>query len=126
MSRFIDRLSEEDKAKANRWADERLHPKYETDIPPELYTIAELGFYYGWGAVESFYRGWIEDKDEEGNLVKLPFNLETAVAFTKAAQKFHYRHAIEQSNLTTVAVNLNEESIKNAFKVFNMIKDQIK
>ena len=125
MSRFIDRLSEADKEKAKQWVYDRQHPKYATDIPPELYTIAELGFYYGWGAVESFYRGWIEDRDEENNLIKLPFNLETAVAFTRAAQKFHYRHALEQSKLTTVAMNSDKSSIENAFKVANKMREEI-
>lgn len=125
MPRFIDRLSEEDKAKAAQWAKERKHPRHETDIPPEFYTIAELGFYYGWGAVEAFYRGWIGDKDDAGKLVKLPFTLDMAIAFNKAAQKFHYRHTLEQGKITTVAMNCNKESIESAFELANKMRQQV-
>ncbi len=29
-------------------------------IPPEVYLIAELGYYYGWGAIEAAKRGYVE------------------------------------------------------------------
>lgn len=103
MASLYESLSEEDRQKVDKWAEERKNPKHDTDIPPEFYTIAELGFYYGWGAVESFYRGYIESKDDQGNFEKLPFPLPLAMGFVKAAQKFHYRQIIDSGDIMAAA-----------------------
>lgn len=99
MASFLKSLSEKDQTKVAKWAEERLNPRHETDIPPELYTIAELGYYYGWGAVETFYRGYIESRDDDGKIIKLPFGLDLAIALCKAAQKVYYRKLVENGDI---------------------------
>ena len=118
MASLLEILSEEDRAKVNQWAEERRNPKHETDIPPEFYTIAELGYYYGWGAVESFYRGYIESKDDLGNFIKLPFGLELAMGFIKAAQKLHYRRILDNGDIIAAA-NLASHSKSYAKSVID-------
>jgi hypothetical protein len=69
-------------------------------INPELYVLAELGYYYGWGAVEAFKRGWIEDfREQDGRRLKCAFTLEEAVALCRAAQKVAYRKLLEEGDV---------------------------
>lgn len=127
MVKFSELLSEEDRKKSEQWAAERLSPKHKTEIPPEFYTIAELGYYYGWGAVEAFYRGYIEDWDEKGNRIKLAFPLSKAMGFIKAAKKFNYRRIVDEGDIMAAA-NISSRDTnyaKNAVKYSNKVRQTI-
>ena len=109
MANLIDLISAEDKAKVKRWADERFQPKYETDVPPEIYTMAELGYYYGWGAIEACLRGYYETSDATGKVKRVPLTPELMVALCKGAQKVKYRKALDEGEIA-MAANIGSHS----------------
>lgn len=110
MKRLQDILSNDDKAKVARWADERRNPKYDTEIPPEFYVAGQLGYYYGWQAVESFMRGYYFGVDDAGNTIQLEFSFETAVALIKAAEKVKYRQIVDEGRIHARENRLNFSS----------------
>lgn len=100
MPDLFDLLSEKDKEKVRGWAKQAKNPKYETEIPPEVYTVAEAGHYWGWSAIEAILRGYVESKDADGKLVKIPLTTETVVALCKAEKKLRYRELIDTGDMT--------------------------
>lgn len=128
MASLYESLSEEDRKKVDSWAEERKNPRHKTDVPHEFYTIAELGYYYGWGAVEAFYRGYIADYDEDGKLVKRPFTLPVAMGFIRAAKKFNYRRILDEGDINAVAgVAVHDKNYGNsAVKFANAMREEAK
>ena len=97
MARLYDVLSDADKAKVDAWAEERAHPKYETEIPPELYTIAEAGHYLGgWPAIEAVMRGYVTAEDEDGKPYKIRLTTGMVIGLCKAERKLRH-HALVAS-----------------------------
>lgn len=100
---LFDQLSEEDKAKVRSWADRAKNPRYDTDIPPELFIGAKLGVYYGWEARLTFGRGYSIGIDDDGKFVKIPYTFEEAVADVRAAEKIQYASMINSANFNASA-----------------------
>ena len=110
MSSFYATLNEEDKRTVDGWAEKARRSEYKRDIPYELYIKAQLGYFYGWQAMMAFARGYEIGVDDEGNYIKLPYTFEDAVADVKAAEKVHYRYAMESADFNA----LSDASIQNA------------
>lgn len=100
---LFDILKPEDQEKVKKWADARFKPQHDTDIPPELYTIAELGCYFGWGAVQDVLRGHIESRTKDDKVELIPLRLEMAVGLCRAARKVRYKQIIEEGDIATAA-----------------------
>lgn len=104
MPRLTDLLSEEDKAKVESWKDKSLNPEHETDIPPELYQMALHGFYFGFEAIETMFRGYIDSVDlNTGEPIKIPYDLETVIALNQAARKVAYRQIVDAGDIQAIA-----------------------
>lgn len=102
MPNLMDLMTDEDRQTVKRWAEERKHPKYKTDIPHAYYTFAQLGYYYGWEAVVDARRGYHIGVDDEGKITRLAFEYEDAVALIKAAEKVHYRLKLDEGDINAV------------------------
>lgn len=103
MPRLSELLNEQDRAKVEQWKEKSLNPEHDTDIPPELYQMALHGFYYGFGAIEAIFRGYIEAKDEAGNLKRIPYDLETVIALNQAGRKVAYRQIVDSGDIQAIA-----------------------
>lgn len=104
MPRLSELLSEQDKEKTKAWADKALNPEHETDIPPELYQMALHGFYFGFGAIEAIFRGYIDSVDQRtGKPIRIPYNLETVISLNQAARKVSYRQIIDAGDIQAMA-----------------------
>ena len=104
MPRLSELLSEQDKEKTKAWADKALNPEHETDIPPELYQMALHGFYFGFGAIEAIFRGYIDSVDQRtGEPIRIPYNLETVISLNQAARKVSYRQIIDAGDIQAMA-----------------------
>lgn len=128
MANLYDILSDEDKRKVDQWTEERKYSKHAREIPPELYTAAELGYYYGWEAKVAFARGYIIGIDDDGKLIKIPYTFKEAVADVRAARKVKYRQIIDSSEIT-VAANIssrNDKYAEGAVRFANKVKNEIK
>lgn len=90
MSSLYEVLSTEDRQKVDNWVQTRSNPQYDRDIPAEYYLAAELGYFYGWGAVEAFLRGYIKNTNKKAKTNDLAFTFEDAVGFVEAARKVHF------------------------------------
>lgn len=118
IKRLSDLLSEKDKAKVAEWTKKKLNPEHETEIPPELFTIAEAVYYGGWEAFRDIKRGYIESKDPvTGRPIDVPITLEEVVMINKACDKVWYKKLCEYGNMATIA-NISGMS-KRPDKVFN-------
>ena len=132
MSSFLEKLSAAYQEKVKKWAEDRERPRYETDIPSALYTAAELGLFYGWGATKAFLLGYIESKDFTGKEKQLNFNMELAVGLCKAAQKIRYREQLESSRFNAAAnmgmhdKNYASSTVKLTNAVANEVYKEIK
>ena len=106
---LFDQLNDEDKAKVRSWAERAKNPRYETDIPPELFIGAKLGVYYGWEARVAFGRGYILGVDDDGKFIKIPYTFEDAVADVLSAEKIYYNNMIANGDVIASA-NLSAKS----------------
>lgn len=128
MSNLLDLLSEEDRAKAQSAYEKRMAGdtsyRKEQKISPEIYLIAEFGYYYGWGAVEAAKRGYIEHFDEHtGERKKMILTLEEIAVLVEAARKVWYSKVLDTSRGSLVAVGSAMSknpgsSFKNGMKPF--------
>lgn len=103
MPRLSELLSEEDRAKVETWKNKATNPEYEPDIPPELYQMALHGFYYGFEAIKAILRGYIDATDDNGNPIKIPYDLETVVALNQAGRKVAYRQIVDAGDIQAMA-----------------------
>lgn len=103
MSSFYESLSKEDKRTVDGWAEKARNSQYKRDIPYELYIKAQLGYFYGWDAMMAFARGYEIGIDDDGKYIKLPYTFEDAVADVKAAEKVHYRYAMENADFNALS-----------------------
>lgn len=103
MANLYDLLSDADKAKVDSWQVERMNPKREPDIPPELYTIAEAGYYWGWAAIEAIMRGYVEKTNDKGEPEKIILTMKDVIALCRAAKKVEYRSMLENGRISTAA-----------------------
>lgn len=99
MPDLFELLSEKDKEKVRGWAKQAMNPKHETEIPPEVYIIAEAGHYWGWSAIEAIIRGYIEMKNDAGKTIRHKLTTETVVALCKAERKLRYRELIDNGDM---------------------------
>lgn len=79
---------------------ERQRSKKGLDISPEIYLVAEFGYYFGWDAVLAIRRGYtVEPVSGE----KEVFTLKEAHVLLEAARKVWYSKLVEQSHGNMVA-----------------------
>ena len=126
MPNLLDLMTPEDRKTVEGWAVDRLNPQHKQDIPPYFYLCAQLGYYYGWQAVVDFKRNYHSGIDSKGNLTRLAFVLEEAVALVKAAEKLHYRLNIDSGKInaaTTLSTNDKSYAKHNAEYV-NKLQDE--
>lgn len=124
MTNIFDLMSSEDRATMEKWAEQRKQSVHKRDIPSPLYIAGELGYYYGWGAVQDFMRGYTIGITPGGAPERYAFPLEQAVGLIEAARKVHYRQALDQSRANAAyAVSSNDKkfSRKNASYINKLV-----
>ena len=115
MASFYAQLSQDDKKIVDSWVEKATTSQYKRDIPPELYIKAQLGYFYGWQAIVAFARGYEIGIDDNGKYIKLPYTLEDAVADVKAAEKVHYKYAMDDADLNAISsVSVHDEKYGKA------------
>ena len=105
---LLDLMSPEDKAQALASYEKRMSGNTEyrknLKIPPLVYLMAELGYYFGWGAIRDFKRGYVEDFDEStGERRKIPLTMEETNLLTEGARKIWHSHVIDDARATHIA-----------------------
>lgn len=100
---LLDLMPKADREKAVARGKKRLEQRKGSKVSPEIYTVAEFGYYFGWEGVLAIKRGYIETIDAQGKTVKEPFTLEEVMVLLEGARKVWYSKLIEQSHGTMVA-----------------------
>lgn len=113
MPNLLTLFSEDDRQWAKQRAHEQAHPKYKTDIPPSFYMAAQLGYYYGWDAVVDVRRGYHVGYNAKGEIERYSFSREEAVGLIRAAEKVHYRLALDDGRINA-ATNVSSSDKKYA------------
>lgn len=117
-----DMLSPEEKARVERRYAERTNRSKgdNTKIAPEVWIIAKLGVYFGWDAIVSVKRGFIESytesSDQEMERVLIPFTLEEALMLIDAADTVQNQITARQQSAQYYATSAAMSS--SAFDAF--------
>lgn len=105
---LLDLMPKEEREKALAKAEKRMS-KRTGQVAPEMYLIAEAGYYFGWEAIVAIKRGYIEYRDKQGELKQALLTLEEVSALVDAARKVWYTKMVDQS-LGTMNANLSSQS----------------
>lgn len=120
MASLLDLMPQEERDKAIERGKKRLErnkSRKSLDVSPELYIVADFGYFYGWEGVLAIKRGYIEKTDAKGNVVKEPFTLDEVMALTEATNKVWYSKQITQAHGTFAATTA--PLYKNPAEAFN-------
>lgn len=75
-------------------------------IPPEIYLLSELGYFFGWAAIQDAKRGYVEDFDEAtGKRRKIPLTMAEVNILVEGARKVWYGKAVDTARATQTAVS---------------------
>lgn len=93
-------------------------------IPPDIFIVAQLGYFYGWGAIETVKRGYVESFEvinKDGKRIekrtKIPFTMEEASILVEAARKISYSGVVDAARGTQIAVgSVMSKNPRRAFK----------
>ncbi len=84
--KFVERIKERYK--------KRIESKFSEDnkfeVSPEIYILSELGYFYGWSAIQAALNNEI--------------TLEAALALVDGAKKVHYARLIDDAHAQVVAI----------------------
>lgn len=108
MANLLDLMSDEDRELSKKAFKQRMAGdtsfRRGNKVSPEVYLVAELGYYFGWGAIETIKRGYVETFDEEtGQRHQQLFTLEEACALVEAARKVWYSKVVDSARGNLVA-----------------------
>lgn len=114
MRNLLDLMDEADRRSIEESYQKRMSGdssyRKNMSIPPEIYLIAEFGYYYGWGAIEAAKRGYTEGwevKKVDGKAVetrtKIPLTMEEVSILTEAARKIWYGKVVDNARGTLAA-----------------------
>ena len=120
---LLDLMSPEDKEKAIARGRKRLDKAKGSSISPEMYVIAEFGYYFGFEGILAIKRGYIDVVGSDGKVVHEPFTLDEVLALLEAAKKVWYSKVIDSAHGTMVAsaskfAKQPGESFKGGMKPF--------
>lgn len=106
---LLDLMTDEEKAVIKRTYEERMGGSMAyrkgLKVPPEVYLLSELGYFFGWAAIQDAKRGYVEDFDEEtGRRRKIPLTMEEINILVEGARKVWYGKAVDTSRATQTAV----------------------
>lgn len=80
-------------------------------IPPDIFLIAEAGYYFGWGAVEAAKRGYVEGFEtitKDGKMIqkrtKIPLMMEELNILVEGARKVKYSAVVDAARGTQAGV----------------------
>ncbi len=82
---------------------DRQRTKRGLDVSPEIYIVAEFGYYFGWEAVLAIKRGYIERIGPDDSIIKDPFTLDEALVLLEGARKVWYSKLTEQGHAALIA-----------------------
>lgn len=108
---ILDLMSKQDREKALAKARRRLAYQKGRKISPELYMVAEFGYYFGWEALLALRRGYTVEP-VSGN--KEIFTLEEAQVLLEGARKVWYSKLLEHGGM-----NVATNSFKSGSKSFD-------
>lgn len=87
------------------------------DITPEMFIVAEMGYYFGWEAVMAIRRGYTINPESKEKEI---FTLEEAMVLLEAARKVYYSKLLEQthSGVISNSFNMSNKSFQSATQPF--------
>lgn len=107
MPNLLDLMTEEDRQKSKEAFKRRMGGDFGyrkgQKISPEVFLIAELGYYYGWPAIQDVKRGYVEKFDQMGNRQQIQLTMEEVCVLVEAARKVWYSKVLDSSRGTMVA-----------------------
>lgn len=100
---LLDLMPKEEADKAIARARRRNEINRGSKISPEIYSIAEFGYYFGWDAILAVKRGYIEAHDDKMDLKKEVFTLDEMNVLLEGARKVWYSKLVEQGGVNTIS-----------------------
>lgn len=116
---LLDLMPEEDRQKAIERGRKRMNrnKSRKTDVSPEIYLVAEMGYFFGWDAMLAVRRGYTV---VPGTTEKEIFTLDEAMVLLEGARKVWYAKLVEQAHAGIVSNSFKSSStsFENAVKPF--------
>jgi len=112
---LLDLMPKEARDRALARAEKRL-AKRTGQISPEMYLVAEAGYYFGWEAIVAIKRGYIEYTDKDGTTKQSLLTLEEVSSLVDAARKVWYTKVLDQS-LGSMNANISSNT-KNPMEAY--------
>lgn len=106
MSNLLDLMTPDDKQKALDAFKQRMrgdNSYRKTKVSPAAFLLAEVGMFFGWGAIEAAKRGYVTAHRDDGSLMKIPLTMEELSALADAGRKISYSNLLNQSRGTQIA-----------------------
>lgn len=120
---LLDLMPEDERNKALERGQKRMdrqRSRKGLDVSPEIYTVSEFGYYFGWEAMLAIRRGYTL---VPGTNEKEIFTLGEALVLLEGARKVWYSKLVEQShgNMVASAAKFSKnpgQSFNNGVKPF--------
>lgn len=117
---LLDLMSEDERKKAIERADKRMQrnkSRKGLDVSPEIFLVAEMGYYFGWEGLMAVRRGYTINpitNDEE------IFTLAEAQVLLEGARKVWYTKLTEQAHAGMISnsFNIRSTSFESAVQPF--------
>lgn len=106
MANLLDLMSPEDKQRAIEAFEQRMHGNSgyrKTKVSPVAFLLAEVGMFFGWGAIEAAKRGYVTAYRDDGSIAKIPLTMEELSALADAGRKISYSNLLNQARGTQIA-----------------------
>lgn len=118
---ILDLMPESERDKALERARKRMERqsnKKGLDVSPEIYLVAEFGYYFGWDAMMAIRRGYTV---APGTSEKEIFTLEEALVLLEGARKVWYSKITEQTHAGVISNSFksSSNSFDGAIKPFS-------
>jgi hypothetical protein len=97
---LLDLMPKEEAEKAIARANRRASYNRGAKVSPEIYSVAEFGYYFGWEAILAVKRGYIIDPVKNEKVI---FTLDEMNVLLEGARKVWYSKLVEQGGVNTVS-----------------------
>lgn len=111
MTSLLDLMSEEERRSVAKLRNRGVNNSIE--VSPINLLVAKLGYFYGWSAIESVKRGYVEKGD-----TRIVLSMEEVSMLVEAGEKIHAQHMIDVARATRagVASGMSDKHPKQIFE----------
>lgn len=106
MPNLLDLMSEKEKKIALDSYEKRKSGIKDTGrVSQEMYLLAKLLRFGGWGAIEAVKRGYVGAHTDKGEFIKIPLSMAEIHELIRACDKVEFSKSIDMARANLIAIN---------------------